>query len=115
MRKILLVLPMVCAALAAFSDCNSGNCPKDCGPRCCPQERAGNSSDAAITLRVKKALAKTRGISSSARKVSVCTRNCVVVLSGMVENQDEMQKVVRVAEHVHGVMSVDNRLSVREN
>ena len=74
-------------------------------------ERAKQSTaDAAITTKVKAAMAKDREV--SARSIHVKTENGVVKLSGNAKSHEEAQKAVSIAQSVQGVTSVDNQINV---
>jgi hyperosmotically inducible protein len=64
--------------------------------------------DAAVTAKVKAALAATEGISGT--DISVETQQGTVILTGKVADATQSQRAARVAGGVEGVRSVDNRL-----
>ena len=70
----------------------------------------GFVDDAAITAKVKTALARAKDV--SALDVNVTTYRGVVQLSGFVNNQDEARKAGEVARGVSGVRDVFNDLHV---
>ncbi|MDR5854995.1 BON domain-containing protein [Caballeronia sp. LZ062] len=75
-------------------------------------ESAGDyASDASVTARVKAALLADPGLKSLA--VSVSTYRGVVVLSGNVNSEEQIQKAVAVTRSVSGVQSVNNDLHVK--
>jgi hyperosmotically inducible periplasmic protein len=71
----------------------------------------GGIDDAAITARVKSALAGTRG--TKALKTNVTTREGTVTLSGNARSESERELAEEVAKGVNGVKSVDNQIQVR--
>lgn len=71
----------------------------------------GGIDDAAITGRVKSALAGTRG--TSALKTNVDTKEGVVTLTGTARSESEKELAEEVAKGVNGVRSVDNQIQVR--
>ena len=71
----------------------------------------GGIDDAAVTARVKSALAGTRG--TKALKTNVTTREGEVTLTGTVRSESERELAEEVAKGVNGVRSVDNQLKVR--
>ena len=74
-------------------------------------ERAKQATaDAAITTKVKAAMAKDREV--SARSIHVKTENGVVKLSGNAKTQAEADKAVSIAKNTKGVVSVTNDLKV---
>jgi hyperosmotically inducible periplasmic protein len=66
--------------------------------------------DASITAQVKMALLFHR--STSALETSVTTKNGVVTVSGIAKNAAEKDLVAKLVSDVHGVKSVNNRMTV---
>jgi hyperosmotically inducible periplasmic protein len=66
--------------------------------------------DSEITTKVKGEFLITKGIPSTA--ISVRTEESVVMLSGFVENKDQIAKAIEVAKSVSGVKSVRSALQV---
>jgi hyperosmotically inducible protein len=66
--------------------------------------------DATITTRVKNALGESHEV--RARKIDVDTVEGAVILTGIVETQEEARKAVDIAEGVPGVKEVKNNLQV---
>jgi osmotically-inducible protein OsmY len=66
--------------------------------------------DAALTAKVKTALARDRDV--PAHNVNVTTYRGLVQLSGFVENEDVARKAAEVARNVEGVHDVYNDLRV---
>jgi hyperosmotically inducible protein len=82
------------------------------------EERAQNrekvskgASNAALTTKVKTALAKDAGFKTLA-KVDVDSNEGVVTLKGRVESADAKKKAEQIAKQVDGVKSVKNELRV---
>jgi osmotically-inducible protein OsmY len=69
--------------------------------------------DAAITERVQARLASNWETRWVAKKISVSVRNGVVTLTGEVDRWAERREAERVASITDGVITVENRLSVR--
>jgi len=67
--------------------------------------------DTEITTKVKSEFLITKGIPSTA--ISVKTTDSVVMLSGFVENRDQIAKAIEVAKGVSGVKSVRSTLQVK--
>ena len=67
--------------------------------------------DATTTAAVKLALAFERGV--KATEINVGTDRGVVTLHGEVGSEAERQLAVKVAEDVHGVTKIVNRIDVR--
>jgi hyperosmotically inducible periplasmic protein len=70
------------------------------------------TSDAALTTKVKAALAKDAGL-GTAVDVNVQSYRGVVQLNGFVDSQDKIQRAADVASQVSGVSRVDNNLQVK--
>ena len=66
--------------------------------------------DATITTKVKNALRENPEV--KARKIDVDTVEGAVILTGVVETEEEAQKAVEVAQGVPGVKEVKNNLQV---
>lgn len=71
----------------------------------------GGIDDAAITARVKSALAGTRG--TRALKTNVDTKQGTVTLTGTARSESEKELAEEVAKGVNGVREVDNQIQVR--
>ena len=69
-------------------------------------------SDAALTAKVKTAIASDTGIGNAAN-INVNTYRGVVQLNGFVESEDKIQRAVSTARNVEGVRSVENNLRVK--
>lgn len=67
--------------------------------------------DAAITARVKAALAGNRA--TKARRINVDTKEGEVLLRGSASSDSEKTLAEEIARGVNGVRSVDNRIEVR--
>lgn len=68
--------------------------------------------DSVITSKVKGNLLKEEGLKSM--KVSVKTQQGVVLLSGFVETEEQIQQAEQVASEVEGVKSVKNSLLLKK-
>jgi len=69
-------------------------------------------SDAALTAKVKTAIATDTGL-GNAVDINVNTYRGVVQLNGFVDSEDKIQRAVSTARNVEGVRSVENNLRVR--
>jgi osmotically-inducible protein OsmY len=69
------------------------------------------SGDAAITTKVKAALAQDP--EAKATEVKVDTYKGVVQLSGFVYSRDSAKRAVEVAKSIEGVKSVVNKMSIK--
>ena len=107
--KLKLLAAATLAAGFALGGCASHNEKADSGE----SRTAGQfSSDAALTAKVKTALAKDEGLGTAAN-VNVNSYRGVVQLNGFVDSQDKIQRATEVARGVEGVSRVDNNLSVK--
>lgn len=68
--------------------------------------------DSVITSKVKGSLLKDEGLKSL--KVSVKTNQGVVLLSGFVETEDQIQQAGKIAADIEGVKSVENSLLLKK-
>ena len=103
-RAALAVAVALAAALGA-------GCASD------PQNRQSTGAvldDAALTAKVKTAIATDAGARTAAQ-VNVETFKGTVQLSGFVDNQDAAQKAVDAAKKVGGVKAVKNDLRIRSS
>ena len=104
---------MVAAAMTATALVLSGCASNRDAPQPAPSRSAGEfSGDAALTARVKTAIASDSGIGNAAN-INVNTYRGVVQLNGFVESQDKIQRAADAARRVDGVRSVENNLRVR--
>lgn len=70
------------------------------------------TSDAALTAKVKTALARDAGLGTAA-DVNVQSYRGVVQLNGFVPTQEDIQRAAEAARNVDGVSRVDNNLQVK--
>jgi hyperosmotically inducible protein len=107
--KLKLIAAATMAAGLALSGCASHRDNVDSGE----SRSAGQfTSDAALTTKVKTALAKDAGL-GTAVDVNVQSYRGVVQLNGFVDSQDKVQRAADVASQVSGVSRVDNNLQVK--
>ncbi len=71
------------------------------------------TSDAALTAKVKTAIASDAGL-GSAVDINVDSYKGVVQLNGFVKSADQIQRAVSAAQGVSGVSRVDNNLQVKQ-
>ena len=69
--------------------------------------------DSVITSKVKGKLLKDEGLKSL--KVSVKTNQGVVLLSGFVKTEDQIQQAEKIAAETEGVKSVKNSLALKKD
>ncbi|HET7362319.1 MAG TPA: BON domain-containing protein [Burkholderiales bacterium] len=104
----IVALTMTAAALAL------GGCASHREASSPPPSRSVGeySSDAALTAKVKTAIASATGL-GNAVNINVQTNRGVVQLNGFVESQDKIERATEVAREVDGVRSVENNLQVK--
>lgn len=73
--------------------------------------KTARKEDRLLQKKVRQALARTKGISTSG--ISVRARGGVVTLQGGVPDQSQIPTATQVAKGVPGVSSVNNQLMVR--
>ena len=98
----LLGAAMIAAALV-FSGCASDSSKRSAGEF---------GSDAALTSKVKTAIASDAGL-GSASAVNVNSYRGVVQLSGFVDSKEKVDRAAKAARGVEGVRSVENNIKVR--
>jgi hyperosmotically inducible periplasmic protein len=104
----IVALTMTAAALAL------GGCASHREASTPPPSRSVGeySSDAALTAKVKTAIASATGL-GNAVDINVQTFRGVVQLNGFVESRDNIERATEVARNVDGVRSVENNLRVK--
>lgn len=93
------------AAVLALSGCASTRDDSKRGP-------GEFTSDAALTARVKTAIASDAGIGSAAA-INVNSYRGVVQLSGFVDSPEKIERAAEAARRVDGVRQVENNIRVR--
>ena len=109
-----MTFPRIAAAAMTATALALGGCASNRdAPEPSQSRSAGEfSGDAALTARVKTAIASDTGIGNAAN-INVNTYRGVVQLNGFVESQDKIQRAVETARAVDGVRSVENNLRVK--
>ncbi|MCZ9212089.1 molecular chaperone OsmY [Escherichia albertii] len=113
-----LLAVMLTSAIAtgsAFADNNVQTGADTAGQKVdSSMNKVGNfMDDSAITAKVKAALVDHDNIKST--DISVKTDQKVVTLSGFVESQTQAEEAVKAAKSVAGVVSVSDKLHVRDS
>ncbi|BAT37839.1 molecular chaperone OsmY [Escherichia albertii] len=113
-----LLAVMLTSAIAtgsAFADNNVQTGAETAGQKVdSSMNKVGNfMDDSAITAKVKAALVDHDNIKST--DISVKTDQKVVTLSGFVESQTQAEEAVKAAKSVEGVVSVSDKLHVRDS
>jgi hyperosmotically inducible periplasmic protein len=97
------------AAALALAGCASNRGANDTSS----SRSAGEfTSDAALTAKVKTAIASDSGL-GNATNINVNSFRGVVQLNGFVDSQDKIQRAVTAARNVQGVRDVQNNLQVK--
>ncbi len=76
-----------------------------------PESTGAYLDDAAVTAKVKAALVEDKAV--SAAHISVTTDKGTVKLSGLVDNQAEIDRAAQLASQVQGVKAVRNNIALK--
>ena len=101
-------IALACASLG-LSLCVAGVAMAQSGsPPATPDDTESKhpGTDAIITGKVKAELMSTKDVPST--QIEVTTQNGTVILSGLVDNKDQVQKAVAAAKSVRGVHEVNS-------
>src|SRR3954471_14029402 len=80
-----------------------------------PGSQSNSKEDIDITRKIRRAIVKKDGLSTTAKNVKVITAGGKVTLRGPVKSSDEKDQIAAIAKEVEGVASVDNQLEVKES
>jgi hyperosmotically inducible protein len=99
---------LVCASLAlSLSVAGIAEAQRESSPPASADvESTQPGTDAILTGKVRAELTATQGISST--QIEVTTQNGTVILSGLVDTKDQIQRAVAVAKSVRGVHEVSS-------
>lgn len=102
------------AAFAAVALVGTAACTQN--PRADSEQRSAGQfvDDAAVTAKVKTAIATDVGAKTAAQ-VNVNTTGGVVQLSGFVDSNEQVNRAVSAAKNVNGVRSVKNDLRIKSS
>lgn len=104
-----LVLGVTLAAAASFL---AGGCGNNLDTTPAPKASVGTViDDTVITAKVKSALVSDPGIKSFDLKVE--TRKGAVLLSGFVDNQEQIDLAISTTRSVEGVTEVENKIALK--
>jgi hyperosmotically inducible protein len=98
-----------CAFLATLSGCHNDQATGDVAP---PSTIGTHIDDSVVVTKVHSALLSTDDIKSF--DIKVTANKGVVMLSGFVDNQRQIDRSVSVASAIEGVKSIDNKLTLKE-
>jgi osmotically-inducible protein OsmY len=107
--KLKLIATAMIAAGLALSGCASHKQNASAGES---RSAAEFGSDAALTTKVKAALAKDAGLGTAAN-VNVQSYRGVVQLNGFVNTDEQIRSAGDVAGRIEGVSKVENNLKVK--
>lgn len=100
---------LACAFLATLAGCNNSQVASDAAP---PTTIGTQIDDSVTVTKVRSALLSNDDVKSF--DIKVTTNKGVVMLSGFVDNQAQIDRSIAVASAVEGVNSVDNKLTLKE-
>jgi hyperosmotically inducible protein len=98
-----------CTIIATLTACNNGSMASDIAP---PTTIGTAIDDAVVASRVRSAFMAADDIKSL--DVKVTANKGVVMLSGYVDNQAQIDRSIAVATGTEGVKGIDNQLSRKE-
>ena len=105
-RRIFVAGTLAAAALAGLGGCASSDDPNT-------RRSTGEfTDDAALTAKVKSAIATDAGAKTAA-SVNVETYRGVVQLTGFVDSDDQVTRAISAAKKVQGVRSVKNDIRLK--
>ncbi len=105
-------LKLLAAALMASGLALSGCAHRDNAAAGSSRSAGEFTSDAALTAKVKTALAKDAGL-GTATNINVQSYRGVVQLNGFVNSKEQIRSAADVAGRVDGVTKVENNLKVK--
>ena len=76
------------------------------------QDQSNNKPDVETTRVIRREITKTKGMSVSARNITIITADGVVTLKGRVKSMDEKLKVEAMAKKFAGPNTVKSNLEV---
>lgn len=74
----------------------------------------GSDADVAVTRKIRDRLTDMDGLSMRAQNITIVTVGNNVTLKGEVEKQEEIQKVMNVAQEVASGKNISNQLSIHK-
>jgi osmotically-inducible protein OsmY len=102
----------VAASIAAAALAGLGACASSSEDRASRRSTGEFSDDAAVTAKVKTAIATDAGAKTAAA-VNVETYRGVVQLTGFVDSEDQVTRAISAAKKVQGVRSVKNDIRLK--
>lgn len=78
-----------------------------------PTDQGNSAQDIEAAAQIRRSITDDAAMSTNARNVKIMVANGVVTLRGVVDSQDEKQKIEDIARRTTGVTRVDNELEVK--
>jgi len=78
-----------------------------------PEDQKETKGDIKITAHIRKAVIKTKSLSTDAQNAKIITRSGVVTLRGPVATETESKTLQKIATKTRGVVKVDNQLEIK--
>ena len=107
--KVISGALIVMASLNAYAQ--SSDAMAASGTMAAPSAKSTKAANRALQRKVLKALAKTKGLTTT--NINVRARNGAVTLVGQVTDQTQSELAAQTAQGVAGVTSVKNALVIR--
>jgi hyperosmotically inducible protein len=99
----------VCALFVTICGCSNSNQASDAAP---PTTIGTEIDDSVIVSKVRSALLSNEDVKSF--DIKVTANKGIVMLSGFVDSQAQINHGINVASTIEGVKSIDNKLSIKE-
>ena len=77
-------------------------------------DQAENEADRELTQQVRQAITRDGAVSTSAKNVTIVSRDGNVTLRGIVKSLSEKQIIAEKAKQVSGVKNLDNQITVKK-
>lgn len=74
-----------------------------------------NEMDLRLTQEVRRAIVSDDSLSPNAKNIKIITRNSVVTLRGVLDNQDEKRAIASKIREIRGVRHVEDLTEVKNN
>lgn len=78
-----------------------------------PSNQFENQADRSITQNIRRAIIADDDLSMNAKNIKIITRNGMVTLRGVVENNQERNWIEKKVRAINGVQDIDNQLDVK--
>lgn len=74
----------------------------------------GTDADVQVTRKIRDRLTDMDGLSMKAQNVTIVTKGNNITLNGVVDKQEEIQKIMSVAQEMASGKQITNQLSVKQ-